>query len=244
MGNGKTERVGTRRLMAWLTGVAAAVLTVAAAVALTGVAIRLNAVWDLPIKGSGRVSERTREILSRATEPIRITCFIEVGHAARRPAVRLLRGMQAASASAGGKPLTVAIVDPRRDLGEARRLIDVGVTPNALVFEGAGQRLVVGVDAFMTPAPDTADAGTLLFTGESMCAAAIERLGRGEGQVVYWLTGHGEVETDDYDPQTGYSDAAREIIRNGYELRNIRLWETKGLPADAAALVVAHPNAR
>jgi hypothetical protein len=230
--------------MARLTGGAAAMLTVVAVVAVTGVAIRLNAVWELPLGGSRRVSERTREILARATEPVRITCFIAAGHPARRPVVRLLSGLQAAARAGGRAPLTVAVVDPRRDLAEARRLIDAGVAPDALVFEGSGSRLVIGAGDLMTVsgAPGASGAGSRLFTGESVCAAAIERLGRGGPQIVYWLTGHGEAATGDYDPQTGYSDVAREITRNGFELRDIRLWETKGVPGDAAALVVAAPQ--
>jgi ABC-2 type transport system permease protein len=94
----------------------------------------------------------------------------------------------------------------------------------------------------MTTATDASGAETRLFTGESVCTAAIERLGRGGAQIVYWMTGHGEAATGDYDPQTGYSDMAREITRNGFELRDIRLWETKGVPGDAAALVVAAPQ--
>jgi hypothetical protein len=243
MGPGKTERAGARRLMARLTGGAAAALTVAAAIAVTAVAIRLNAVWELPLGGPRRVSERTREILARTTESVRITCFIAAGHPARRPVVRLLGGLRAAASRAGGRaPLAVVVVDPRRDLAEARRLIDKGVAPDALVFEGSGQCLVVGADEMMTVAPRASGAETRLFAGESFCAAAIERLGRGGAPVVYWLTGHGEAATGDYDPQTGYSDVAREITRNGFELRDLRLWETKGVPGEAAALVVAAPQ--
>ncbi len=242
MGSGKTERVGVRRMMVRLTGGVAAALTVSAVVAVTVVAIRLNAVWDLPIGGTGRISERTREILARATEPVRITCFIAAGHPAQRPAVRLLSGMLAVATAGGRAPLTVAVVDPRRDMAEARRLIDKGVAPDSLVFEGSGQRLVVGAGELMTTATDASGAETRLFTGESVCTAAIERLGRGGAQIVYWMTGHGEAATGDYNPQTGYSDVAREITRNGFELRDIRLWDTKGVPGDAAALVVAAPQ--
>jgi hypothetical protein len=239
---GKTERVGVRRLKARLTGGVAAALTVAAAVAMTGVAIRLNAVWELPIRGAGLISERTREILARTTEPVRITSFIVAGHPVRRPVARLLLGLQAAAKAGGRASLTVAVVDPRRDLAEARRLIDKGVVPDTLVFEGSGQRLVVGAGELMTVAPDASGEEPRRFTGESVCAAAIERLGRGGAPIVYWLTGHGEAATGDYDPQTGYSDVAREITRNGFDLRDIRLWETKGVPGDAAALVVAAPQ--
>jgi len=219
----------------------AAVLAVAFAVSLSVLAVRLNVVWDLPVGRGGRVSERTREILGRVATPVRITCFLDAGHPAWRPTARLLRGLQAASSWGDAEPLEVAFVDPRRDLAEARRLVDLGVAPDALVFEAGGARLVVGADDLMISAP-AGSGESRRFTGESVCAAAIERLGRGDAQILYWLTGHGEAAPDDYDPRTGYSDLAREIARAGFDVRLLRLWDAKGVPADAAALLIVSPQ--
>ncbi len=241
MGFGQTEGA-KRRLKVRVTGGVAGALAVVFALALVAVAIRLNTTWELPVDALGQVSARTREILARASAPVRITCFVEGRHPARRPAVRLLRGLQAASEAGPGAPVSVVFVDPRRDLAEARRLIDAGVSPDALVFESGERRLAVGADELIVSPAGAAGRRRRLFKGESVCAAAIDRLGRDGVQRIYWLTGHGEAAMDDYDPQTGYSDVVREIGRNGFELRDLRLWDAKGVPADAAALVVASPQ--
>ncbi len=231
------RRLGTR-----LSGAAAAGLALAFAAALAAVALRLDVRFELPLDGCCRLSERTREVVGRVAAPVRITCFMAGSHPAHRPAVRLLRGLRAASQGGEGAPLSIAFVDPRRDLAEARRLLDAGVAPDALVFDGGGRRLTVGADELLTAPPGPSGRGRALFTGESLCAAAIERLGRGDPEVLYWLTGHGAAGAEDYDPQSGYSDMARELAHNGFTLRPLRLWEAKGVPADAAALVVAAPR--
>jgi hypothetical protein len=128
-------------------------------------------------------------------------------------------------------------VRPRRDLVRASALTAAGVSPNAVLFEAQGRRIVV-------PASDliaTNQVARHVFLGETVCAAAIARLARAEQAVVYWLMGHGEGEVTDYDALTGFSTIAREIRHEGYDLRLLELWRTKSVPADAEALIVAGP---
>lgn len=231
-----------RRLRARLSGTIAAGLALAFATALVAVALRLDLAFELPLDGSSRLSERTREAVSQVTTPVHITCFMGANHPARRPAMRLLRGLRAAAAGGSGAPLSITFVDPRRDLAAARRLIDAGVAPDTLVFDSGTRRLTVSAADLLTLSAGPADRNRALFAGESLCVAALERLGRGAPEVIYWLTGHGEASAQDYDPQTGYSDLAREIAHNGFMVHSLRLWETKAVPPDAAALLVIAPR--
>jgi hypothetical protein len=172
-----------------------------------------------------------------------VTCYVERNHALLRPVVRLLKGLRAASASAGGAALEIVLVDPRRDLAEATRLAHLDTPANALVFASRGRRMVIPVDDLLThPSALGKRTGAARFSGESVCAAAIAQLGRAAPPTVYWLTGHGEMAIDDYDPLTGASDAAREIRREGYDLHALAFWETHRVPADADVLVVAGPR--
>lgn len=60
--------------------------------------------------------------------------------------------------------------------------------------------------------------------------------------MVYWLTGHGESRMDDYDPIYGFSMVAREVARDGFELREFMLPGNDAVPADCGVLVVAGPR--
>lgn len=236
---GRRPPGGDRRWVA-VHGVAAGLFAVAFAVLLNLLVARVNVVREQSFATSRPVSARTREILAHAQGPLRVVCFLDRNHPLCRPAGRLLRGFKAVAAETGGCALTIAYVDPRRDLAMAAGLAAAGVPPNALVFEGRGRRLVVPA-AEMTA---TNGSGRAIFRGETVCAAAVACLARGDQPVVYWLTGHGEGDFADYDPQNGFTSIAREIRHEGYDLRGLELRTTKGVPANAEALIIAGPRRR
>jgi hypothetical protein len=236
-------RRGTRRAWARVNSLAASTLAVVLAVLVSLLAIRLDWSFELPLAGTPRVSARTRDMLARTEGTLRVTCYVDRNHALLRPVARLLKGLQAAAAMAGGGVIEIVTVDPRRDLAAATRLAHLDTPPNTLIFEGHGRRMVVPVADLQTR-PSSTDAASrpARFTGESVCAAVLAQLGRAAPPVVYWLVGHGELALEDYSPLMGASDLAREIRRDGYELRPLACWETHRVPADADVLIVAGPR--
>lgn len=237
-GGEQVRRPGGRRVSAALHSALQILLAVAGVVLVNLLATRLGFVCECGFTAARPVSARTREILTHAQGAVRAVCFFDSGHALLRPAGRLLRGFKAVAARAGGVAIDIVYVDPRRDLAKAKALTDAAVPPNAIVFEGQGRRItVLAADLVATNQGRQAQ-----FRGETVCAAAIARLARGEQPVVYWLRGHGEGDLADYDPETGFSTLAREIRHEGYDLRPLELWKAKGVPADAAALIVLGPH--
>lgn len=234
---------GRRRVWAGANSLLASLLAVLLAGLVCLLAIRLDIVFEISLVGTPCVSARTRDMLSRTEGKLRVTCYMERNHALLRPVVRLLKGLHAAAATAGGGTLEIVTVDPRRDLAAATRLAHLDTPPNVLVFEGHGRRIVVPVDDLLSHVSSTAaHVKTTRFTGEAICAATLAQLGRSTPPIVYWLVGHGELALDDYNSLTGASDIAREIRREGYELRALVCWETHRVPADADALIVAGPR--
>lgn len=206
--------------------------------ALNLLAARVNFTREHPLAPTRAVSDRTREILSHVQGSMRITCFFDPGHPLFRPAGRLLRGFEAVAKQAGAASLQIRYVDPRRDLAQATAMKDLDVPPNALLFEGQGRRIVVSASDLVVTNQGTRP----MFRGETVCAAAVARLSRATQPAIYWLQGHGEGDLADYDPRTGFSAIAREIRHEGYDLRPLLLWETKGVPADAEGVIIAGPR--
>lgn len=79
-----------------------------------------------------------------------------------------------------------------------------------------------------------------VFRGERVCASAIARLARPfDRPAVFWLTGHGEARFDDYDALYGFSDIAREILRDGFDLKPLSLPGLKEIPGECHVLAIA-----
>ncbi len=236
-------------------------LTSALTIALGGVlaflvialAYRLDLSWEVPVAKVLQVSERTRDVLADTQGAVRISCFMDRRHAMFRPVSRLLRGLRKASRSVAGADIEIDYVDPRWDLTRAAQLAALGVPENALLFERQRRRITVTLDEMLTKSSPLRDeeeghskqdrAGLGVFRGEGVCAAAISRLSLPyERSVVYWLVGHGEVRFDDYDELRGFSDIAREMKRDGFEIKGLALPGLSQIPDDCHVLVIAGPR--
>ena len=212
-------------------------------------AYRLNLTWEVPVGRVMQVSERTRDVLADTQGSLRISCFMDRRHPMFRPVSRLLRGLRHASRSVAGAEIAIHYVDPRWDLARAGQLAALGVPENALLFERQRRRIVVTLDEMLTRqsllraqeegrSQDNKELG--VFRGESVCASAISRLALPyDRSVVYWLQGHGEVRFDDYDELRGFSDIAREMKRDGFELKELALPGLTRVPEDCHVLVIA-----
>jgi len=63
-----------------------------------------------------------------------------------------------------------------------------------------------------------------------------------ESPKVYFLTGHGERDPEDFDQREGYSELARYIKRDNILVQKWNLLENQALPTDAGAIVIAGPR--
>ncbi len=225
----------------WLAGLhltVSVLLAVGLAILVNMLVLRLDIWVESALVSPRPLSSQTRTILSHLEGPLRVICYLERQHPAFSPTGRLLRGFQAATCKPGRTPITISYVDPRRDLVMAAALAGAGVPPNTVLFEAQGRRIAVPADDLVL----TNQGARSVFRGETVCAAAIARLSRARTSVVYWLQGHGEGNPADYDALCGFSTIAREIRQEGYDLRLLELWNAKGVPADAEALIVAGPR--
>lgn len=192
-----------------------------------------------------RLSERTRESLSALSG--NIECVAIVPHSDRLfPKLRgLLLEMREAATNA---TVTLTFLDPHTDLARSADAIRrYGAGGWAVVFNDGVRTATVPYGDLVEGQRPTAEGQHTVrqavprFVGETACVAAIARLSRTGKTVICSLSGHGERDFDSYDRVSGYSDFAREIMREGCVLRRLAPG-TAEIPDDCTVLIVAGPR--
>src|SRR5439155_7856026 len=80
------------------------------------------------------------------------------------------------------------------------------------------------------------------FKGEGLFLSAIQTVTEEKSPDIYFLTGHGEHDPEDFDQHTGYSEIARYIKRDNITVQKWNLLEKEALPTDAGVIVIAGPR--
>lgn len=79
------------------------------------------------------------------------------------------------------------------------------------------------------------------FRGEEAITAALINVTEAKQTTIYYTTGHGERDFDDYDEMKGMSEIAKALKRNNYKLEKVNLFEKKQVPDDCDLLVIPGP---
>ncbi|MBI2438802.1 MAG: GldG family protein, partial [Lentisphaerae bacterium] len=253
-----------------LTGLNAAVALALAALLVVMVnylAARYPLRFDLSRAGHYELTAETRGLLRQLPPGVRIVVFMSGAHELYRAVQSLLReyeyaapGMRVEYVDPHRDPGRSKELSLQYDLRE----------PNVIVLDNGLQRRVVPLadlaDYDYPGAPadppaalgaalparsafGTADAGGRAghervlrqFRGEQALSTALQNLRQTRAAVVYFLTGHGERQIDNFDPATGYSIIARIMEKKNLELKALDLSGLSGVSADCNALVIAGP---
>jgi len=82
------------------------------------------------------------------------------------------------------------------------------------------------------------------FKGEQAITGALVAVLEEKQRKVYFLTGHGEKDPDDFDEVKGYSTIASRLKQDNMLVEKLKLAEKHKIPDDCDALVVAGPSKR
>jgi hypothetical protein len=203
------------------------------------------------------LNERTRKILGGLERPLSIIVFMP-GDDARgfmeKVQVDTRNLLKEFAYYARGK-LQVEYVDQHLDPSRARQLFEqykLGTDTRDVVIFASGDRskfvtleelvdVDTGKNPYMPQPPRIKS-----FRGEGLFLAAIQSVTEEEPPKVYFLTGHGEHDPDDANPDKGYSLVKTYLQRDNMvvEKWNLQrmLLENKGMPEDATAVVIAGPK--
>lgn len=192
-----------------------------------------------------QLSEKTLRLLNSLTSTVVVIVFFQPDHELYEDVTLLLNEYRQAS-----RRIHVEKVDPDRDLARTEELKQrYQVTEaNVVVFDAGGRRKFVRAndlaDYDYTPLQFGQMPARTTFKGEQVFSSALHSLTQTRPPKVYFLTGHGERDLTDRARGVGYSDVAELIQQDNIELNTLLLAETRQVPGDADALVVAGPRKR
>ena len=267
MGNTMTEPVekstarraawrGRRRRFATGANVAGAMaLACILAVMANYLSSRYYRRWNISRAGYFTLSDKTKKLLSGLEGDVAVVSCFEHNHEFFQDIKALLREYEYFAESVPALRFNLDVLDPSRDLVRVRRLKEkYGLTAsNLVVFEYDGRRRyveeariidyqrVVKLRELLAGEPSV-ERRRVGFRGEQAFSSAIHSIVQESRPVVYWATGHGERQLDDFSRQSGYSSIARSIRRDNVELRKLVLAQLQYVPADCAALLIAGPR--
>lgn len=217
----------TAKIKVLLHSLAAAVLMTALIVLLVLTAFKSGLQIDLTEQRLFTLSEDSEKILSGLKEEVKIAVVSETDR--EEPMVKaLLKEYKKASDA-----VLVSYIDPEKDPSSlaAYDLGDVAAVYNgSVIVEGKNRTKIISGDALFDYTPE----GNY-FYGEREITGAVRYVTAEELPVVYFVTGHGEVDAGAYLQQ-----AVSDLSRYAYRVKSLVLLQ-QDIPEDARVLIMVSP---
>ena len=205
--------------------------------------------FDWTKAGYYKLAEKTKQVLTGLKDPVEVIVFLPPND--HRDYVEKIlddtRNLLKEFQFYGKEKLHVEYVDPQRDLARAQQLVKEYTldSPDVVIFASRGHHKYVRLDEMVdldTGNPEMSEGRVKAFKGEGLFLSAIQTVTEEESPKVYFLTGHGERDPEDFDQREGYSELARYIKRDNIVVEKWNLLEKQALPTDAGAMVIAGPH--
>ncbi len=228
------------------------------ALLLAGVAVffvnalswRLPRSWEVEVRSRHRLSEKTEVMLQGLDGQVEIIAVMDPDARLFADVRALLLEYQHRAQSIGGLQVQLEWVNPDRDIARTRRLADAYAldSGNQLIFRSGENYRVIRISDLARYEYELRESGLARrlvgFLGEQAFSSAILAVVSGHAPVVYFLTGHGERDIDDFSEERGYSSLARAISRDHFDVRRLPVGGGSGIPDDCDVLVIAGPRQR
>jgi ABC-type uncharacterized transport system involved in gliding motility auxiliary subunit len=208
--------------------------------------------FDWTKSGYYKLSEKTKQLITSLKEPIDVVVFLP--ESARQDYVQKVledvRNLLKEFQFYGKDKVRVEYVDPQRDLARAQQLVTQYNldSPDVVIFANGTHHKYVRLDEMVDLDRGQEEMGmggeprVKAFKGEGQFLSAIQTVTEETSPKVYFLTGHGEHDPEDFDQTSGYSEIARYIKRDNITVAKWNLQDKQALPADAGVIVIAGPR--
>lgn len=205
-----------RRILAHGLHTSLSIILIVAILGLVGIIIERHPLrWDLTKSKSHTLSDQSRKIVESLDQEIKILAFF-ADDDSKSKAQDLFESYKYIS-----KLISYEFIDPDRNPSLAKKY-DIK-TYGTAVLEGYGKK------------------ETVTSVSEESITNAILKLTRSEKKKIYFVAGHGEHAIDDFG-KDGYSTVKSSLEKDNYAVEKLVLAEKKGIPEDAAVVVVAGPK--
>jgi ABC-type uncharacterized transport system involved in gliding motility auxiliary subunit len=207
-------------------GLATIALTVGLAVIVNVIANAAGTSWDLTATRQFEISSQAVSVLKALDTPVEVIGLVvptsELHARFRATAEQYLEEFAKET-----DHLRFRFVDPQLEPSVARSY-DAVRFPSLIFSIGPdGPRFAIDAEAL----------------GEQRLITAILAVTRTQQHAIYFVTGHGERDSNDLRAGSqGYGLAARGLRADGYTVASLNLLREAGVPDDASALVIAAPQ--
>ncbi len=204
--------------------------------------------WDLTENHRFSLGAETKAYLAaipKSAPPVHLILAIQPrpGNEADNDATNnelraLLREYQAV-AEASHVPLEIEEVDAfKNNLRTQALKTDYGLASDTLliVAQGSGHRLLSPKDLYEMKMGEPTG-----FLGERAVTSAILNLVQAKPEKIYFTTGHSEKMLSDANTTAGLSKLKQILRDHNFEALELKLTGNEGVPADAAAVIIAAP---
>jgi len=186
---------------------------VAILVAVNWLGSRQNKRWDLTESKQFSLSDQTRQILASLKSPLKVHVFHGSQDNPQRFRDRFTEYEYLS------KQISVEYVNAEGKPAEAEKF-EITAVPTIVMEYGGRTQRATSVD-------------------ESAITNALKKLIEGKTKKAYFLTGHGERDTDDASTPKGFKAAASALADENFESAKLALAQAGSIPADATLLIVA-----
>ena len=238
-----------RRLVIGANVLVQIVALLAVVVMVNWLASRHYVRFDWTKAGYYQLAGKTKQVLASLKDPVDLIVFLPPND--HRDYVEKIlddvRNLLKEFQFYGKEKLHVEYVDPQRDLARAQQLVKQYTldSPDVIIFASRGHHKYVRLDEMVdldTQSQEMGESHVKAFKGEGLFLSAIQTVTEEESPKIYFLTGHGERDPEDFDQREGYSELARYIKRDNILVQKWNLLENQALPTDASAIVIAGPH--
>ena len=154
----------------------------------------------------------------------------------------LLRSYEAAGTRDGERMLKVEYIDPFRQRSKAQAIYNkYKISDENILLVTQDERFQIIRQADLYAVKDNAING---FKGENALTSAIINVNSKAVQMIYFLTGHGEKDIYDNDPQNGLSSLRTFLENKNFKIGTLNLYQTKAVPEDASLILIVSPQGK
>jgi len=238
-----------RMVVSRMNSIAVVLMIAAVAVMVNYLASRYYWRSNFSYRGFYSLSPKTLLLLENLPSDVNVISFFRKDNPCFDDINNLLDEYEYASKGKASGRVNVKIIEPDRDLAEARQLgAEYGVTEvNVIVFACGGRKKYVTEEDIVEYQNELVDRGLLRkkmisFKAEQVFSSMIYSVAVAEKPVVYFLEGHGERDIKDYDRLSGYSSIVGFMKRDSIEIKTLSLADKNEVPPDCSAIIVAGPD--